>query len=575
MRTRISLTLLLCLLTFGCPNDSGMGGHAEAPTRQSCETAADCEAWHGVCQHNICVDGPERPGAMEVSVVVYPPADRPDIAHLTIENVDLDLATPVEIQLPQTVAVNGALQDTRGNAVQGRWSLFFSKNDDLPGSRYSNATYTDDNGTFALQLPEGSYTVTLIDSSSELPEHVEHIEVSKRNEGQPLYLTAPGSDAYIRWTGRLTRYNHDWETRPVEDVVIWASSDDGTQSTLATTSEDGLFAFYLDRKTTRFRLHVRGKTIQTNGAVFVIPSTTTHAYEVDIHAEASAMEIPGEVTLGQLPEAVLVQGVAHDANGYLVPRARILAHARLDDEIFGEGDESTGGASRATIEVRTEADDDGAFSFYFPSLENVQLTGFSAEGAIALSNPELLIHTFLGDEGIAGPHVLVLSEGLPFNIHVQSAKGAPVADYDASLTLIDSPLLSPRLYNASIGEFSSAFSFFRDNLPSAMSPQLAVRPGTWRLTITPSVSLNFPNWTRDLTIEDWRVEDLDITLPAGVATRFHVYDADGAPLRNASVEIHLRGENAATELRRVAQAITDSDGGVSLLLPYPTAPAAP
>lgn len=556
--------LLATLVLTGCPG-SNEAAADKAPTAIRCDQNADCPKHLDSCQHNLCVDGKGITDPIRVSAHIYPPSDRPELAPLSLSNVDLDTQAPLVVSLDDMVTVNGRLQNAARETVSGIFTLFFTRQDDIAGRRYMATVTTDESGSFSAQLPAGVYSVSISDTQSDLPDASSTLTVDAGNQGRPVYLSAPQPEDFIRWSGRLTRLNAQLETRPIADVTIWASSQEGTsQSTQSTTDENGRFSFYLHRSIDKFRVHVRGKMIADDQSVYLVPSTSTDVFEADLNGSESNLDIPGsEVILGHLQPASLFRGIVLDEQDRPVSNARILAQNRntlpWDDEIIGA-------TMRSTLEARATTNEEGEFEIYFPPTEEVHLTAFSGEDDILITDPERTLSLYPGSDGPGAPILLRATRGHTIDFEVLSSRELPVENYEARLELVNSDLLSARHFDASIDEFGRAFSM---NIhQDARTPRM--RRGVWRISITPTLDSNLPMWSTTRQILSEEQKQLTIVLPQGVAGRFQILDPSGEPIRGASVDIFI--DFGDSDIRRVGTAQSNSEGNASMVLPFlPTA----
>lgn len=564
MRSRINLlvVMLTLLFTSACILDTA---HERDPrpsvlTPILCETDAECSSYNRNCQHGICVDGPKK-ATMVVSTVIIPPPERVDLSPISIRGEALDFAETHTVILPPTVSVQGVVSK-KGQGSRSRAQLFFSRQDDLPGRRFTQSLTTEEDGSFALQLPEGDYKVSIRDEQDGFLERIESLRVSRAQESAMTYFDMPSTDEFIRWTGRLVRFDSLLETRPVEGVTIWATDvHSNTQSSLAVTKEDGVFSVYLHRDVEAFRLHLRGRTIQDGEQSFLIPATSFSTLLTgSIGGDTKDAEIPGyELMLGVLEPSMRVQGVVHSTDNEPVAGARVLAQARLPAL---DGNANIAMRDRANLEARAVTDEHGAFELYFPPFDEVRLTAFAPDNTSRISDDTSLRRIGVAAGDPSAPFLLRLDTPVPVELEVYDSQGQAVEEYHARFAIEDSELLSPRYFDASMDEFAVTTGPDTQNSNQVLLPE-----GLWELTLSPREDLTLPlSWLS--TFVEAPGAKITVQLPPGIAAGFIVEDEQGDAVRGASIELWLESPEDDSPPTLLGSTQSNAAGEATILVPW-------
>lgn len=565
MRTAInSLVSFWCiLLLLGCSWDNSVSHDTPPPTPQflTCDIDADCDAYNRNCQHGLCVDGPKG-AEVRVSAAIFPPPDHTALGPLTLNQQSFSLDERIHVALGRTLSVNGKVSQL-GKEKLGKVQLFFSRQDDLSGRRYTNNASTDAQGNFSIQLPEGDYTVTLRTEWEDFPEHNTTLHVSQDLEGSLVYFDLPRESDYVRWTGRLVRLDENNDTHPVSDVTLWAQDTHSTaRSSLGVSDENGVFTFYLAKSVESFQIQLRQRTVTQAGRMYAIPSSTFPTLEAEYGEESGAQEIPGyELNLGRIKPSVRISGIVLDHKSQPVSGARVFAQTRVsesNDLVF------EGGPTRATIDHSETTDLDGRFSFLFPPYDGISITAFDNQYGPQLSDARRILN--LGtDDPISNSEIeLQLKAPIPVTFDIRDAFEQPVEYFEATFDLVDSELLSSRHYDARTEEFGGVFSV-RDEMIRGIELPAAY----WNITIAPRADYTLPRFwfTQELTEES---STIHAYLPHGVVAGFLVQDDQGQPVRGATVELWAEdtfdAKRSTPLLLGTAQ--SDAKGHANVLIPY-------
>lgn len=559
----LSFNVVLCAL-FGC-----MATFDNLPPPAPlhpipCVTDADCSVYGRNCQHQICVDGPKKAQA-RLSIVVHPPAERQDLAPRTWRDQQIRFSDPHYFSLAPLVSVQGVVSQ-KGHSGPLRVQLFFSRQGDVAGRRFTQSLASDDNGNFATLLPEGDYTVSIHTEWEDFPEHITTMHVSRENQSGMTYVDLPANNEFIRWTGRLIRLDNDLATRPVEGVTIWAmDTNSSLQSSLAVTNENGVFSVYLHKSVTEFRMYLRARAVTDGGEHFLIPATTfSPLLAPSLPDDAQSSEIPGyELLLGVLQPSVRVSGIVLDSENLPVAGARVMAQARLNP--MGE-DSELSVPERATLEARTTTELDGSYTLLFPEQPDVRLTAFAPDRPSKISDQTNILNLIALNGQDSGPHLIRLSPPAELELTVTDASGHTVDDYEARFSLEDSEYLSARNFDASVEEFSLIYLSH-----ARQRAHMLVSEGLWHLNVRPREDLTLPNaWVSASVSKDQN--SLHVTIPRGVAARLVLHDEAGEPLRGATVELwqefSSEGLTKASEPRMLGTAQTNAMGETTILAPY-------
>lgn len=556
------LCLVAVLICVGCgfDNDTADSGSPPGPQPLICETDRDCEAYQRTCQYNLCVDGP-KDQVVTASVAVFPPPDRSDLAPQTLQNQTLELHERISLPVHRTRTVNGKVSQ-QGKDKPGRVQVFFSRQGDISGRRYTQNATTDAQGNFSVQLPQGDYTVTLRTEWEDFPEHNTTLSVSDDTDGTPIYFYLPPESSYVRWTGRLVRLDEHNDTHPVPEVTLWAQdTQSSARSSLSVTDENGVFTFFLSRSVEAFQIQVRPRTLVDAGRTFSIPSATFPTFYPEYGEDGTEQDIPGyELNLGALKPSVRVAGIVLDAYAAPVAGARVFAQTRLSEN-NAVIDES--GPIRATIEQGGTTDADGHFSFLFPAYNDVSITAFDNQYGLRLSDA-FMHHLSDTNSNDLQNMTLQLRDPIRVDFRVADGLGRLLKYFEISFELVDSDMLSARNYDARNEEIGGVFSVREEMIRPVELP-----PAHWNVTIVPRADYTVPRYDFT-TLIDERNSQLDITLPLGIAAGFQVEDSSGAPIRGATVEVwssddtNVKGDGP----RLLGSAQSDADGYANVLLPF-------
>lgn len=567
----LSSVLLILFALIGCSLDTertqNPPPHAIEPLL--CEIDSDCDAYGRNCQHGLCVDGP-KDAFVRLSATILPPPDRGALSQQSIRDVTTDLADAITIPLERTVSVVGTISQ-RGKATPGRVQLFFSRNGDVPGRRFTNNTTSDDQGRFDVQLPKGEYSVSLRTESEAFPEHNTTLHVDETTEGSMVNFELPAETEFARWTGRLVRLDEDHVTHAVPGVTLWAQDTESSKrSSMAVNDENGVFSFYISRSVKSFQIQIRSRVIEDNGQHYAIPSSTFPPiyaeYEtVDGVAPPEAppaQQIPGyELVIGQLKPSVNVTGTVVDSDAHPVAGARVLAQTRIPS---GELEIEDASPTRSALEQVAVSDENGTFEFLFPPYPEVSITAFDNHLGPRLSDPDRSVDLVSAGSSDAEGLELILRQSMRVDFDVRDAAGQPVDYFDATFELQDSAELSARNYDARSEELGGSHAVRPDNTTVVRVPE-----GKWNVTITPRVDLTLPRFrfSQHLTRESPTVA---ATLPQGIVAAFNIEDDLGERVRGATVELWLETVDATGRpaARMLGSAQSDADGRATVLIPY-------
>lgn len=566
MRSTINrlLSLLLLIAAFGCSLDTKRSEnpppHAFEPLL--CESDSDCHASERNCQHGLCVDGP-KDATMRLSATILPPPDRSALSQLTIRNSITTFEEAITVPLERTVSVMGAITQ-RGTTSPGRVQMFFSRNGDVSGRRYTNSTTSDDQGRFDVQLPKGDYSVSLRTESEAFPEHNTKLLVDEKTEGSMVNFDLPAEADYVRWTGRLVRLDDDNVTHAVPDVTLWAQdARSSTRSSLAVNDKNGVFSFYMPRWVQAFQIQSRSRVIEDKGESYIIPSSTFPIIYAEYGDENDGpQQIPGyELVIGQLKPSVPVRGIVVDTDARPVAGARVLAQTRIP-AVAPEMQDSS--PTRSTLDETTVSDENGEFEFLFPPYDDVSITAFDNQHGPRLSDSERTIALdSVGADGVEGIE-LVVRQSMRIDFDVKDAAGQPVDYFDAIFGLQDSTDLSARNYDARSEEIGGMHAVRPDQANPVRIPE-----GVWDVTIVPRVDLTLPRFwsSQNLNRESPTVET---TLPQGIVAAFDIEDNLGDAVRGATVELWLESEDESgrSSTRMLGSAQSDAEGRAAVLIPY-------
>lgn len=556
----LGLLWVLLLLTVGCSLDNSRTSDAplSPPEALVCESDSDCEAYDRNCQHGLCVDGP-KDAKVHVSAAIFPPPDRSSMSPLTFKGESIALDKPITITLPRARSINGQVSQPNKSKV-GRVQVFFSRQGDIPGRRFTTSTTTDDQGNFATQLPDGEYTVTLRTESESFPEYNTTLQVDDTSEGSMVYFDLPSEDSYVRWTGRLVRLDDANDTHAVPDVTLWAQdTQSSARSSMAISDENGVFTFYLSKDVETFQIQLRARDIKHGDETYAIPSSTFPTFEAGGDADSDTLEIPGyELNIGKLMPSKRISGTVYNTEGEPVSGARVLARTRLS---YHENAPTDGGPQRSTIEHSTTTEEDGTFSFLFTPHEVVSVTAFDNKNGPQVSDAHHVIDLSQDDASAGRNLELTLQPSLPLDFDIRDASGNPVQYFEATFDVQDSEELSARSYDAHSEELGGVFSIREEMLGSVQVPA-----GVWKITIAPRVDLTLPRyWLSHRVQTDQTTIRAD--LPQGIAAGFHIEDEQGEIVRGATVELWAESSTGDAPIL-LGSAQSDGDGRATVLIPF-------
>lgn len=563
---RSTLEYLLCMVALlccvGCAFDEDTADSGPlGPQPLRCDADADCAPYQRTCQYSLCVDGP-KDQSVTASVALFPPPDRSDLGPETLNNLRLDLGKRIFLPLHRTQTVNGKVtQDD--NEKLGKVQLFFSRQGDIPGRRYTQSTSTDAQGTFSAQLPKGDYTVTLRTEWEDFPEHNTRLRVSDETDGAPVYFYLPPQSDYVRWTGRLVRLDEYNDTHPVPEVTLWAQdTQSSTRSSLATTDENGVFTFFLSSDVEAFQVQLRARTLTDDGSTFAIPTATFPTLYPEYDPTTREQDIPGyELNLGALKPSVPIGGTVVDSDENPVEGARVLALTRLSAN--NAATEETG-PTRAVFEQGSTTDAEGHFSFLFPAYDDVSITAFhhlhGPRLSLAAPTRDLAESTSSDLESMT----IQLQRPIPVDFHLEDRLGQRVGYFEVAFELLDSELLSARNYDTQNEEIGGVFSVREEMIRPVELP-----PAHWDITIVPRADYTAPRYEFTQVI-DSSTPMIKRTLPFGVVAGFQFLEPSGAPIRGVTVEIWSTSEeeNPTGGARLLGSAQSNASGHANVLLPF-------
>lgn len=560
----ILISFLFVLAAFGCSLDAKRSQtpppHAVEPLL--CESDRACESYGRNCQHGLCVDGP-KDATMRLSATILPPPDRTSLSQLSARNSITQLDEAITIPLKRTVSVIGTIVQ-RGKASPGRVQMFFSRNGDVPGRRYTNNTTSDDQGRFDVQLPTGDYSVALRTESEAFPEHNTELRVDEKTEGSMVNFDLPAETDYVRWTGRLVRLDEDHVTHAVPDVTLWAQdTHSSARSSLAVNDQNGVFSFYMPRSVKSFQVQIRSRVIEHDGQSYAIPSSTFPVIHAEYDDDSGApQQLPGyELVIGQLKPSVKVAGTVIDADGHPVAGARVLAQTRIPTVDLEMQDASP---TRSALQQNAVSDENGYFEFLFPPYPEVSITAFDNQYGPRLSEAERTLDLVsAGPNGAKGIELRV-RQSMRIDFDIRDASGQIVDYFDAAFDLQDSAELSSRNYDARSEELGGTYAVHPDNTNAVRIPE-----GQWNVTITPRVDLTLPRFRFSQHL-DRQSPTLKATLPQGVVAAFNIEDDLGEVVRGATVELWLETEDEAgrSSAQMLGSAQSDADGRATVLIPH-------
>lgn len=557
-------SLLALLLLIGCSLDNARTDDTAPPPPEAwtCDDDNDCESYGRNCQHGLCVDGPKH-AQVSVSAAIFPPPDRSSMSPLTFNHEDLSLDEPTTITLPRVRSINGEVSQP-GKSQVGRVQIFFSRQGDISGRRFTANATTDEQGNFSTQLPDGEYTVTLRTASESFPEFTTRLNVREDKEGSMVYFDLPAEDTYVRWTGRLVRLDDANDTHAVPDVTLWAQdTQSSSRSSMAVSGENGEFTFYMSKDVQNFQIQLRARNVKHGEHTYAIPASSFPTFEAAYDEDGTTQEIPGyELNIGRILPSKEISGTVYDHHGNTVAGARVLARARVST---GEhGDESSGGSDgpqRSTIEHSEATDADGRFTFRFPPYENIALTAFDNQQGPQVSDAHHTLDLSAEDEDAGRDLSLTLKPSLPLTFDVRDTMDQPVQYFEAAFELQDSEELSARNYDAHSEEIGGVFSIRKE-----MLGEVKVPAGSWRITIAPRVDLTLPRSWSYLRLNEGNTT-VEATIPPGVGAGFIIEDEQGESVRGATVELWLESKDGDAP-RLLGTAQSDAEGRATVLLPF-------
>lgn len=541
--------IMLCVGTLTSCAD----GHVEGPSELLvCQTSADCPAGTS-CQLGLCISG--EAGETEELAFYVEPASSSSVEegpNWRQAQSYVSGATIATLSTRPMVVLQGrVLIDNEDGASPLQATLYLTARDGLPGRRVRKSVQSAEDGTFAVAVPQGAYSLTIRPDRGDIPDRnyqLDEINPSLRQE-----FLLPAITDYVRWQGRIVRLDDDNVTRPVARATVFAvSTEDGTQSTVALSGDDGRFTVFVDPQAGPYRFQVRASEESENDAITLpVPSATFAPLEpqVEYIDNIGIATIPGgDLVVGQFFDTRTLTGRVVNDEGVGVGDVNVVATSVVDNE----GLPSAGPLlERLSFTSRTRTGPGGAFTLtVLPDLD-YRIVAAKLDEQVRLA-PAITIDS--GNLDPVGPNpelVLQLEAASPQRIIVQDPEGNP---YE-SPALVEGQLLT--FVDTPIADYQLPDDLTRRSVDVEGSNEttLPLFPGRWQFTIEDQEGRR-PR-TRSFTSVARAQQSVTLRLTEGGVLAGNITDSEGEPLASARVEVWTFDEGGPFLIETV---LTDDAG---------------
>lgn len=541
--------IMLCVCTLtGCADDQA----GEPSGLLDCQSSADCPAGTS-CQLGLCISG-EAGETEELAFYVEPaPSSSVDEGpNWRQAQSYLSGATIATLSTRPMVVLQGrVLLDNEDGASPLQATLYLTARDGLPGRRVRKSVQSAEDGTFAVAVPQGAYSLTIRPDRGDIPDRnyqLDEINPSLRQE-----FLLPAITDYVRWQGRIVRLDDDNVTRPVARATVFAvSTEDGTQSTVALSGDDGRFTVFVDPQAGPYRFQVRASEESENDAITLpVPSATFAPLEpqVEYIDNIGIATIPGgDLVVGQFFDTRTLTGRVVNDEGVGVGDVNVVATSVVDNE----GLPSAGPLlERLSFTSRTRTGPGGTFTLtVLPDLD-YRIVAAKLDEQVRLA-PAITIDS--GNLDPVGPNpelVLQLEAASPQRIIVQDPEGNP---YE-SPALVEGQLLT--FVDTPIADYQLPDDLTRRSVDVEGSSEttLPLFPGRWQFTVEDQDGRR-PR-TRSFTSVARAQQSVTLRLTEGGVLAGNITDSEGEPLAGARVEVWTFDEGGPFLIETV---LTDDAG---------------
>lgn len=544
----INIILLSACALAGCAD----GSASEPDGLLDCQTSADCPEGTS-CQLGLCVAG-EAGNTEEIAFYVEPASslsaeEGPNWtqAQSYASGTTIDTLST----RPMVVLQGRVLLDNEEGAIPMQATLYLTAQDGLPGRRVRKSVQSAEDGTFAAALPQGAYSLTIRPDRGDIPDRTYQLDEINPSLRQEFLL--PAITDYVRWQGRIVRLDDDNVTRPVARATVFAvSTENGTQSTVALSGDDGRFSVFVDPDAGPYRFQVRASEESENDAITLpVPSATFAPLEpqVEYIDDIGIATIPGgDLVVGQFFATRSLSGRVVNAEGVGVGDVNVVATSVVDNE----GLPSAGPLlERLSFTSLTQTGPGGAFTLtVLPDLD-YRIVATKLDDQVRLA-PSLTIDS--GNLDPIGPNeelVLQLEAASPQRIIVQDSQGNP---YEGR-ALVEGQLLT--FVETPIADYQLPDDLTRRSVDveGDHDTTLPLFPGRWQFTVEDQQGLR-PR-TRSFTSVARAQQSITLRFAEGGVLAGSITDSDGEPLASARVEVWTFDEGGSFLIETV---LTDDAG---------------
>lgn len=535
MMLRLALALSAVVFVLGCSagEKTASGVTADLCVDVSCEEGF-------TCQFGICVEDQVDETRLSIALLIAPPSFREDLSELHVSRLPVTLGESLPayaLQPPATVEgvvlFNATEQDV-ATPVAG--DVRFRSQSGIPGFEFETSTRIDAGGQYSIQVPLGTYDVSIVPTRSDLARSVARgVTVGAANEFKPFNVLAP--EQYDIISGVVER--NSGTVAPVAGAKVFAVSADGEhETTIDVTDESGQFIVFAPPSDEPYQFHVR-PTEDSAWVPYAVFEPVQPAVGSDVR-----------LRVGDFPELVPVDVGVTTTDG--VPVEDVAVSVRSEIEA-GEGAPALVSAYYSTLISSEDVGEDGRFVVDLPPVRT-EFYAAPLSTELGPAQPEIMVIDEDGGELELVVEQRHLIEGV--------VSGASANDPVAGVSVVASWVPSE---TQPLSRYPLPESVFAASTTSNDDGQFAfqVPPGSWTVEFAPPLDAGF-GFARDVVVVGREsVDGFNAALPDSGAVQGRVQDPEGSPLAGASIQAFSL-EGGETVL--IGEASTDADGFYRLVL---------
>jgi hypothetical protein len=431
------------------------------------------------------------------------------------------------------VLFNGTEQDV-ATPVAG--DVRFRSQSGLPGFEFETSTRIDSGGQYSIQVPLGTYDVSVVPTRSDLSRSVARgVTVGSANEFKAFNVLAP--EQYDIISGVVER--NSGTVGPVPGARVFAVSEDGEhETTVDVTDDSGQFIVFAPPSVEPYQFHVRPTEEST-----WVPYAVFEPFRPELGTEV-------RLRVGDFPDLVPVEVSVTTTDGVPVKEVAVSVRSEIEPSL---GSPALVSAYYTTLISSDDVGDDGRFVV---SLPPVRTEFYAAPLSTELGPAQPVIMAIDAD---GGELELVLEQRHLIEGVVSGASGnSPVAGVSVVASWLASETLPLSRYPLPESVFAAAttsddYGHFAFRVP----------PGNWTVEFAPPLDAGFGYARQVLVVGRESIDGFDSQLPDSGAVQGRVQDSEGAPLAGTSIRAFSLEDGEAV---LIGEASTDADGLYRLVL---------